>query len=49
MQKQIQKIFFDFEVIAFELVLLNTRLYWERTRVIGYEYINKMSQDYRYN
>ena len=49
MQKQIQKIFCDFEVIAFELVLLNTRLYWERTRVIGYEYINKMSQDYRYN
>ena len=41
--------FSDFEVIAFELVLLNTRLYWERTRVIGYEYINKMSQDYRYN
>ena len=49
MQKEIQKIFSDFEVIAFELVLLNTRLYWERTRVIGYEYINKMSQDYRYN
>ena len=49
MQKEIQKMFSDFEVIAFELVLLNTRLYWERTRVIGYEYINKMSQDYRYN
>ena len=49
MQKQIQKIFFDFEVIAFELVLLNTRLYLERTLVIGCEYINKMSRDYRYN
>ena len=49
MQKEIQKIYCDFEVIAFELVLLNSRLYWERTRVIGYEYINKMSQDYRYN
>ena len=49
MQKQIQKIFFDFEVIAFELVLLNTRLYWEGTLVIVCEYINKMSRDYRYN
>ena len=49
MQKEIQKMFSDFEVIAFELVLLNTRLYWERTLVIGCEYINKMSQDYRYN
>ena len=29
MQKQIQKIFFDFEIIAFELVALNTRFYWE--------------------
>ena len=29
MQKQIVKIFFDFEIIAFELVALNTRFHWQ--------------------
>ena len=48
MQKEIQQIFLDIEVIAIELASLNTRFYWERTLVIGCEYINKMSQDYRY-
>ena len=28
-RKNIQKIFFDFKIIAFELVALNTRFYWE--------------------
>ena len=30
MQKKSRKIFFDLEIIAFELVALNTRLYRER-------------------
>ena len=34
MQKKTQKIFFDFEIIAFELVGLNIRFYWERIFVI---------------
>ena len=46
MQKKIQKIFFDFEIIAFELVALNNRFYWERILVIGYQYVSKQSQDY---
>ena len=29
-QKKLPKIFFDLEIIAFELVALNTRFYWER-------------------
>ena len=33
MQKKIEKIFFDFEIIAFELVVLDTRFYWERILV----------------
>ena len=30
MQKKIQKIFFDFDIIGFELVALDTCFYWER-------------------
>ena len=45
MQKKFLKIFFDFEIIAFELVALNTRFYWERILVIGCQYVNKQSQD----
>ena len=30
MQEKIKKIFFDFEIAAFELVALNTRFYRER-------------------
>ena len=48
MQTKIEKIFFDFEIIAFELVPLDTRLYWERLFVIGYQYDNKYCQDFRY-
>ena len=48
MQKKIQKIFFDFEIIAFELVALNTRFDRERIPVIGCQYVNKQSQDFRY-
>ena len=45
MQKKVQKICFHFEIIAFELVALNTRFYTERTLFIGCEYVNKQSQD----
>ena len=45
MKKKIHKIFFDLEIIAFELVALNTRLYWERIIVIGCQYVDKPSQD----
>ena len=48
MQKKIQKILFDFEMIAFELVVLNTRFYWERIFVIVCQYVNKQSEDSRY-
>ena len=48
MQKKIEKIFFHFEIIAFELVPLDTRFYWERILVIGCQYVNKQSQDFRY-
>ena len=46
MQKKVQKIFLDFETIAFELVALNTRFYWERIHVIGCQYVNKQSQGF---
>ena len=48
MQKKIEKIFFDFEIIAFELVALNSRFYRERILVVGCQYINKQSRDFRY-
>ena len=48
MQKNIQKIFFDSEIKAFELVPLNTRFDWERILVIGCQYVYKQSQDFRY-
>ena len=48
MQKEIQKILFDFEIIAFELVALNSRFYWENILVIGCQYADKESQDFRY-
>ena len=47
MQKKIAKIVFDLEIIAFELVPLDTRFYWERILVIGCQYVNKQSQDFR--
>ena len=48
MKKKVEKIFLDFEIIAFELVQLNTRFYWEKIVVIGCQYVNKQSQDFRY-
>ena len=48
MQKEIQKIFFDFEIIAFELVALNTRFYWENILLIEIHYAKKESEDLRY-
>ena len=48
MQTNIEKIYFDFEKIAFQLVPLDTRFYLERILVIGYQYDNKYSQDFRY-
>ena len=47
MQKKIQTIFFDFEIIVFELVPLDAHFYWERILVIGCQYVNKQSQDFR--
>ena len=48
MQQKTQQIFFVFEIIAFELGALETRFYWERILVIGYQYVNKESQDFTY-
>ena len=48
LSKKFQKTFFDFKIIAFELVELNTRFYWERILVIGCRYVNKQSQNFRY-
>ena len=48
MKQKIEKFFLDFEIIAFELVALKTRFYWENILVIGSHYANKESQDFRY-
>ena len=48
MEKKIEKMFFGFEIIAFELVALNIRFYWENILVIGSHYANKESQDFKY-
>ena len=48
MQKKIKQIFSDLEIIPFELLLLNSRFYWEIILVIGCEDVNKQSQDFRY-
>ena len=44
MQKKIEKIFVGFEMIAFELVVLKKRFYWERIVAIRCQYVNKQSQ-----
>ena len=46
--KKIEQIFFGFEIIAVELVALNTGFYWERILVILRQYVNKESQDLRH-
>ena len=48
MQKKIEEIFVDMEIFEFELVALEIRFYWERILVIGCEYVNKQSQDFRH-
>ena len=48
MQQKREKIFFDFEIIAFELVALNTCFYLDRIFVIGRQYVSKQSQVFRY-
>ena len=48
MQKRVEKIFFDSEIIASELVALNIRFDWERILVIGCQYVEKQSQDFKY-
>ena len=48
MEKKIEKMLLGSEIIAFELVALNTRFYWENILVIGSHYANKESQDFRY-
>ena len=48
MYKKIEKIFLHLEVMAFELVELETHFYCERILVIGCQYVNKQSQDIRY-
>ena len=35
MQREIEKIFFDFQIIAFELVALNTRFYTQREYILS--------------
>ena len=41
MQLKIEQIFFDFEIIAFELVALDTCFYWEWILVIKCQNVNK--------
>ena len=48
MQLNFQEIFFDFEMLAFELVALDTRFYWERILFIRCQYVNKQSEDLIY-
>ena len=48
MQEKIQKIFFDFEISAFQLVALDTRFYSDRIIVIRCQYVKKQSEDFRY-
>ena len=48
MQQNFQEIFFDFEMLAFELVALDTRFYWERILFFRCQYVNKQSEDLIY-
>ena len=46
-EKKIQKMFFDSDIIAFELVALNTRFYWEKIHFIGSQYVQKKFEDFK--
>ena len=48
MEKKIDKKFLILKKIEFELISLKTNFYSERILVIGIQYINKLSQDFRY-
>ena len=48
MEKKIEEIFFHLEIIAFEMIALNTPFYTERILVIACQYVNKKSQDLIY-
>ena len=39
---------FDFEIIAFELVSLNSHFYWQITLLLGCQYVNTQDQDFIY-
>ena len=45
MQKNIDKMFSDLEIIVSEFVALTSRFYWERIHVIRWQYDRKQSQD----
>ena len=48
MQKKIKNMFFGLEIIAFEYVALNNSFYWERILLLGSQYVNKQSQDFKH-
>ena len=48
MQRKIDKIFFDLEIISFDLVALNTGFKREIILVIGCQHVKKQSHDFRY-
>ena len=48
MQRKIQKLFFDLEIIVFDFVALKTGFKWERILVIGCQFVKKQPQDYRF-
>ena len=49
MQKKTSQMFFNLEIIAFEVVVLNIPFYCERILVIRCHYDNNQSQDFRYH
>ena len=42
MQKKLEKKFFDFKIILFELVALNTCFYWERILFLRCQYVDSL-------
>ena len=48
MHKKIEKIFFNLEIISFELIALHIPFYWERILVVGCPYVNKQSESFSY-
>ena len=48
MHQKSKKRFFNFEIIAFQLLALNTRFYWGEIHAVGSQFVNKQSQDFIY-